>query len=239
MSPENPFLRALLAQPDDDTLRLAMADWLDENDQPARAEFVRVQIELARGVEDRDRRIALELRQKELLDAHDREWVKPLLEVLDGKEAESGGWSFGRSTYDARSTGTSWGGCVFRRGFAEYFHLPAQVVNRHGEKLARLTPVRELFLCPCISVNIVWLCKKPWMRSITALRARGGRVDVNGWPDKQGDGLNADAIRALIDSPHLGNLVLPDVIKGDGVSEALAKAFRKRFGRHLVGIPHP
>lgn len=40
--------RAICATPADDTPRLAYADWLDENDQPARAEFVRVQVELAK-----------------------------------------------------------------------------------------------------------------------------------------------------------------------------------------------
>jgi uncharacterized protein (TIGR02996 family) len=85
MSPDNPFLKALLAQPDDDTLRLAMADWLDENEDPARAEFIRVQVELARGVEERERRVALEKRQAELLVGHEREWVRPLLEALDGQ----------------------------------------------------------------------------------------------------------------------------------------------------------
>ncbi|MBX7102613.1 MAG: TIGR02996 domain-containing protein [Gemmataceae bacterium] len=32
-------------EPDDDTLRLVYADWLDEHDDPARAEFIRIQIE--------------------------------------------------------------------------------------------------------------------------------------------------------------------------------------------------
>src|SRR5690349_20661730 len=105
MSPDNPLLRALLAQPDDDTLRLAMADWLDENDQPARAEFIRVQIELTRGVEELDRRRHLELRQRDLLLAHEAEWVRPLAEVLDCGPGQWGGW-------------------MFRRGFVEYFHLP-------------------------------------------------------------------------------------------------------------------
>jgi len=238
MSPDNPFLRALLAQPDDDTLRLAMADWLDENDQSARAEFIRVQVELARGVEERDQRIALEVRQAELLNAHEKEWVRPLLEALDGQEAESGGWSFARSAYNARNSDHSWGGCVFRRGLAEYFHLPAAVVNRHGEKLARLTPVRELYLCPSISVNIVWLCRKSWLRSISALRVRGGRTGADGQPDQQGDCLNADAIRALIESPHLENLQVLDVFARGDVSEDLARAYRRRFGRHLVRSPH-
>jgi uncharacterized protein (TIGR02996 family) len=127
MSPDNPFLKALLAEPDDDTLRLAMADWLDENDQPARAEFVRVQIELVRGVEDRERLRYLEVRQRDLLIAHDVEWVKPLADVLKCKPGEWGGW-------------------VFRRGFVEYFRLSAGQLLTSGARLAELTPFRDLNL---------------------------------------------------------------------------------------------
>jgi uncharacterized protein (TIGR02996 family) len=206
MSPDNPFLRALLAQPDDDTLRLALADWLDENGDPARAEFVRVQVELARGVEERERRNALEKRQAELLIEHEREWVQPFAEVLDCKPGEWGGW-------------------VFRRGFVEYFHLPAAQVNRHGEKLARLTPVRELFLRPCTSMNVVALCKKPWLRSVTSLYMSAAR-------------LNANAVKALIACPHFESLRKLDVVAGEDVSEETAKDYYKRFGRHLVRSPH-
>jgi uncharacterized protein (TIGR02996 family) len=42
------FLEAILADPEDDALRLIYADWLDEHGDPERAEFIRVQIELAR-----------------------------------------------------------------------------------------------------------------------------------------------------------------------------------------------
>ncbi len=41
------FLAAILANPADDTPRLILADWLEENGQESRAEFIRVQIELA------------------------------------------------------------------------------------------------------------------------------------------------------------------------------------------------
>lgn len=41
------FLRAILAVPDDDAPRLIYADWLDENGQPERAEFIRVQCRIA------------------------------------------------------------------------------------------------------------------------------------------------------------------------------------------------
>ncbi|WP_439625976.1 TIGR02996 domain-containing protein [Gemmata sp.] len=42
------FLAAICAAPDDDTPRLVYADWLQERGDEARAEFIRVQCELAR-----------------------------------------------------------------------------------------------------------------------------------------------------------------------------------------------
>jgi uncharacterized protein (TIGR02996 family) len=45
---ESAFLAAICAQPDEDTPRLAFADWLDEHDRPVRAQFIRDQIALAR-----------------------------------------------------------------------------------------------------------------------------------------------------------------------------------------------
>jgi uncharacterized protein (TIGR02996 family) len=205
MSPDNPLLRALLAQPDDDTLRLAMADWLDEHDQPARAEFIRIQIELARGVDDRARRMALELRQRDLLIAHEKEWTSRIVELLDCKPGE-------------------WSAAVFHRGFIEYFHLPATVINRRGEQLSRLTPVRKLFLRPCNPEHIVTLCKRSWLRSVTDLYVHSARLSYK-------------AVRALIDCPYLDSLRVLDVVAGD-VSEDAVKEFQRRFGRHLVRRPH-
>lgn len=43
-----PFLAAIVAAPDDDTPRLVFADWLDENGDPDRAEFIRLQTALDR-----------------------------------------------------------------------------------------------------------------------------------------------------------------------------------------------
>ncbi|MBA4063483.1 MAG: hypothetical protein C0501_07175 [Isosphaera sp.] len=48
MSDHDALLAAICADPDEDTPRLALADWLDEHDQHARAAFVRDQVELAR-----------------------------------------------------------------------------------------------------------------------------------------------------------------------------------------------
>jgi uncharacterized protein (TIGR02996 family) len=42
------FVAAVVAAPDDDLVRLVAADWLEENRQPEQAEFLRVQVELAK-----------------------------------------------------------------------------------------------------------------------------------------------------------------------------------------------
>lgn len=48
MDAMTPFLRAIAEDPGDDATRLVFADWLDEHGQHDRAEFIRLQIELAR-----------------------------------------------------------------------------------------------------------------------------------------------------------------------------------------------
>ncbi len=68
------FRSAIADAPDDDTPRLIYADWLEENGQAERAEFIRVQIELARGVHDDQRRGELRIRERELLRAHRATW---------------------------------------------------------------------------------------------------------------------------------------------------------------------
>src|SRR5215217_464141 len=47
MSQQDAFLSAIREAPDDDTPRLAYADWLEEHGDPDRAAFIRVQCRLA------------------------------------------------------------------------------------------------------------------------------------------------------------------------------------------------
>ncbi len=64
MSAEQGFLQAILADPDDDTPRLGFADWLEENGDPPRAEFIRLQVGRARLPFDDPRRLRIELRER-------------------------------------------------------------------------------------------------------------------------------------------------------------------------------
>src|SRR5260370_19777710 len=72
------FLRTIQEQPHDDAPRLVFADWLEEHGDTARAEFIRVQIDLAGLGNDDPRRPALAARERELLDAHQRELIAAL-----------------------------------------------------------------------------------------------------------------------------------------------------------------
>ncbi len=68
------LLRAILHEPDSDELRLVYADWLEEHGPPARAEFIRCQIELARqghihSHEQVEHEKALRRRERALLEA--------------------------------------------------------------------------------------------------------------------------------------------------------------------------
>jgi len=75
------FLRAAKDDALDDGPRLILADWLDEIEQPARAEFVRVQCELLRVVHNPHawvRRERLRQREAELLAEYRQVWLEPL-----------------------------------------------------------------------------------------------------------------------------------------------------------------
>jgi len=73
MSEADALLAAIRQAPDDDAPRLIYADWLDEHGQPERAEFIRVQIELARQESPGLRR-----REAELLAEHHDLFAGPL-----------------------------------------------------------------------------------------------------------------------------------------------------------------
>src|SRR5262245_61467675 len=82
MTHDDAFVESIVEAPDDDAPRLIYADWLEEHEDPDRAAFVRVQIELARLPEGDPRREELERREDELLTEHEGRWTAPLRAVL-------------------------------------------------------------------------------------------------------------------------------------------------------------
>src|SRR5437588_361311 len=72
-SDERGLIDAIRDDPDDESARLVYADWLEENGQAERAEFVRLQLARAAGEATEESRH----REKQLLAAHASEWVGP------------------------------------------------------------------------------------------------------------------------------------------------------------------
>jgi uncharacterized protein (TIGR02996 family) len=79
---EGAFLAAIIAQPDDDSVRLVFADWLEEHGDPDRAAFIRLQIRQAQvpegGPEYRD----LSNRAEVLHKRHRETWLVDLPQVI-------------------------------------------------------------------------------------------------------------------------------------------------------------
>jgi uncharacterized protein (TIGR02996 family) len=72
------LLAAVAAEPDDDGLRLVLADWLEEHGEPERAELIRVQTEMAREtylIANRAHWDTLAKRCDRVLKLHEKAWV--------------------------------------------------------------------------------------------------------------------------------------------------------------------
>ena len=114
------LLNAIIQNPQEDTPRLVYADWLQENEQPDRAEFIRLQIEQENAIDLEvydslaDRSVAMAL-------DFEKQWAAEFL---------------GRAVY----------GVGFRRGFVEEIYSTATAFIRRGAAWAARTPLREVHL---------------------------------------------------------------------------------------------
>jgi uncharacterized protein (TIGR02996 family) len=111
------FLEAMCEAPEDDTPRLIYADWLDDHGDSARAEFVRVQCELAKLSPRDERRPGLERREAQLLGPNREAWLGPLAKAIE--------------QYDH---------CDFHRGFPEKVIMRPRAVVKYAEELNRRVP---------------------------------------------------------------------------------------------------
>jgi uncharacterized protein (TIGR02996 family) len=116
------FQQAILQAPEDDVPRLVYADWLEENDQPARAEFIRLGCRLASLPENDRRRGPFEDRELALLETHGDNWRAQIPRSLPAGEMR------------------------FRRGFLERLDITAEQFLAHANDLFRVAPIVELRL---------------------------------------------------------------------------------------------
>jgi uncharacterized protein (TIGR02996 family) len=138
------FLQAIIERPDDDAIRLVYADWLEEHNQPERAEFIRVQIERARLPEDHARQAGLFARELRLLAEHGAEWRAgpPILK-------------------SAR----------FRRGFIEYVEGNAEELAEQMLDAFQHAPLRDMCVAGwSSSEGLVTLSDLPELARIGSIR---------------------------------------------------------------------
>lgn len=208
MTEREALLAVILREPEDDLPRLIYADWLEERGEVAYAAFIRVQLNLARGAGSPVERRSWERLQRELLLQHEEEWVEPLRQVLNLPVGVWGGW-------------------VFRRGFAEYFHMPAAVLQRFGAALATRTPLRSIYLHPCSAQEFAQLVRQPWFGQIAEVYA----------PQTL---LHLPAVIALLESRYTQRLRHLEVGGASGdVDDYWLLACRERFGVRLHRVIPP
>lgn len=248
MSDHDALLRAIGEQPEEDTPRLMYADWLDENDEPERADFVRNQIELARpGLSAADR---FPLVRKNVY--YFNNWVPR--------------WKAELPRFD----GVAWGD--FNRGLIEEVQAEseARVVNhaaaifgvpgvhvvrlrrlRNGAALARLAHVARLRALKMVSARagtaaVRALLASPHLGRLNVLDLHGNDTNdavaadlaAGSFPDLAELWLGSNAITdagalALANSPHLPTLRLLDLRGNRVADDATRIALLRRFGSAL------
>jgi uncharacterized protein (TIGR02996 family) len=120
MNHHQAFLQDILEHPDDDAPRLIYADWLDDHGDADRAEFIRVQVELAHLTADFPRRRELAFRSWQLREEHGERWAEPIRPFVEE-------WHF-------------------HRGFIERVVVAADKLLSQGETLFRLAPIQRFRL---------------------------------------------------------------------------------------------
>lgn len=195
---ETAILQEILEHPDDDVPRLIYADWLEDHGGPmeqARAEFIRLQIQLSRMPGDDERRPELEALERRMRKRHERQWLGELREAIQG-------WTF-------------------VRGFISHLALEAGqllkihplLLRRHPVHSLRLTSAREggvlarlgqlPFLLQVLSLDlsnnyldqtqVEPLVDSPYLRNLRTLRFNDNPYGY-------------DAVRALTESMELSSL---------------------------------
>src|SRR5262245_26850393 len=149
------FFHALQQDPDDDNLRLVYADFLEESGDAAsaaRAEFVRVQVELAALPPLSRLAAGLTARQDELLGEWERGWLGGWADVLDG-------WAF-------------------RRGLVEAVKADASVFLEHAADWFAAWPTLTVARLTRAAGHLHELAASPWLAHLRGLDLSDNDIDA-------------------------------------------------------------
>jgi uncharacterized protein (TIGR02996 family) len=205
---DDAFLRAVIADPEDDAPRLRYADWLRANGDPERAELIRLEVRLARAANPIDRKWnRARARVRALLAAHREEWLAPVRQPM--RQFVS-----------------------FERGFPGLAHCDIEEFISWDEDCWQSAPVTTL----CLRTEALYTGDLDGIASFR--KHIGGRVRALAAApqlahilhlDMGESGIRSDLIKPLVASRHLTQLLslsLADNGLGDTAARAVAESRR-------------
>jgi uncharacterized protein (TIGR02996 family) len=235
------------ANPDDDTPRLVLADWLQDRGDP-RGELLALGLAMHRLGEDDPRWAALRRRERQLLGRHVFDWLGPLID-------RASQWTFQRGFLHIEARAESFltadlddlaGGDLF--AWVERLKLR----DVHSHHLTRLAGSFVVGTVPSLDLSdnrlgnygLARLLESPGVAALHELRLARDHIGTNGAErlagcphlaglvrlDLAGNRLNDAAVLALAESPHLARLESLDV-RGNNLTTDALIALRARFGK--------
>jgi uncharacterized protein (TIGR02996 family) len=242
------FLREIKDQPDDDTPRLILADWLQDQGE-ARGELIHLQVVRARIAEDDPRYNELYRRERQILARHAFHWLGPFIDVV-------GDWEFRRGLVflEARAESLLGDSSADIDDEALLWVEELRILEAQTRHLTRLgnSPLLEHLANLDLSGNNIAdnglerLLASPYLDGLRVLRLSGNRIGGHGAAtlarcpdlaglhvlDLAGNRLGDAGARALAESPHLANL-RKLVVSGNSINLDALSALREAFGPRL------
>jgi uncharacterized protein (TIGR02996 family) len=259
-SAQRPQLLAFLADikdhVEDDAPRLILADWLEDNGQEARAEFIRLQCQLAHLAEDDRERPKLLKREIELVNLHEEFWVRSV-------RTRARRWRFQRGLLRIETDAF-----IFLHApwpllhaealdWIEAVHLTTGM-RRGRDEILRLVESTILPQLTALDLSAARLglpgaegiARAPHLGRLNRLRLAGNELNDEAASilartaplarltdlDLSGNLITDVGAAALAHSPHLNRLTNLE-IGANAVSPAGEAALRRRFGRAVHVVP--
>ena len=194
---EKAFLEAIAREPDEDLHRLGYADWLTENGDPNRAELIRIQCGLERGVDWQTDKKATADRLKEL-QGRERELIEGM---RCPKKGEPGIREFG-TTPEIAAIAADPDRIIFRRGMIDYLSLAFT-------RIAKLPP--GLFVGGTLTLSSARITELPPDLYV------GGNLYLIDTP------ITSDAARRILTMPNLSREAKLTGLESTGRFPALAE----------------
>lgn len=209
---EKRFFDAIIAAPDADEPRLVFADWLDDHDQPRRAELIRVQCEMAALSIGSPRWKTLRSRERAILSDHSVDWFGHLHGSLKRRH--------------------------FRRGLIQSVNINAKVLVNNPDMIFRFGPINMIKVDGAANY-MGGIADLPHLVYVAMLDLKSNRLTPKhieqlaqsphvtnlDWLDLAYNDVGNDGAQALANSPHfvrLASLRLENTQIGDDGFLALA-----------------